>query len=190
MSEGNDTLFFSNHLSEGKIFGFEPILELFNQARSKVVTRNNVQLSQKALSDKEGEFTIYVSDRFGKDWGSSSLLPPKEHLINNPDITFKTQRTAETILLDKFLNENGIDNIDLMWLDMQGYEPFVLKSSPKALAITKFIYTEVSLVENYEGLIKYPELKEFLESMGYSVVEEGLYWSDGGNVLFKNEKLI
>lgn len=188
-SEGNDTLFFANHLIGGILFGFEPILELFNKTLQKVSNKSNVKLNQLALSDVEGEFNMFVSDRFGEDWGSSSLLEPKEHLINNPDITFKSQRKVKTTTLDGFIEKEGIEKIDLMWLDMQGFEPFVLKASPKALSITRFLYTEVSLVENYNGLITYPELKKFLEESGYSVIEEGIYWADGGNVLFKNNNI-
>jgi hypothetical protein len=74
-----------------------------------------------------------------------------------------------------------------MWLDMQGYEPVVLMNSPNVLKITKYIYTEVSIMENYEGMILYPEYKRFLESSGYEIVYDELEWVDGGNVLFENK---
>lgn len=184
--DGQDTVFFSNLLSSGKVYSFEPIAQLYNKAAQKLRGRTNVELHNKALSDTTAIRKMFVSDRFGADWGSSSFLSPKEHLQTNPEITFKSETDVESVLLDEFIASKDINHIDLMWLDMQGYEPVVLQCSPKALAMTRFLYTEVSLVENYEGLVKYPDYKKFLEDNNFEVIEEGLYWADGGNVLFKN----
>jgi hypothetical protein len=49
------------------------------------------------------------------------------------------------------------------------------------------IYTEVSLVETYEGVALYPELKAFLIEQGFVVKQEQLPWPDMGNVLFVRE---
>jgi FkbM family methyltransferase len=184
--EGIDTLFFADNFSEGKIYGFEPIFDLFEKAKNRISNRKNVNIYNMALSDSNGKKTMNVSDRFDETWGSSSLLAPKDHLITNPEITFKKQTEVETIRLDDFVKNNKIDQIDLMWLDMQGYEPIVLKDSLNSLNITKYLYTEVSTLENYEGIILYPEFKIFLEESGFTVVYEELEWQDGGNVLFAN----
>lgn len=186
--EGIDTLFFSDNFTEGKIYGFEPIFNLFEKAKNRVSNRENVNIYNLALSDSNGKKNMNVSDRFDEIWGSSSFLSPKDHLVINPDITFKKQTEVEMIRLDDFLKDNKINQIDLMWLDMQGYEPIVLKDSPNALNITKYLYTEVSTIENYEGIVLYPEFKHFLEKSGYRVVYEELKWQDGGNVLFENLK--
>jgi FkbM family methyltransferase len=187
--EGIDTLFFSDNFPDGKIYGFEPVIDLFEKAKERVGNRKNVDIFNLALSDTLGKKIINVSNRFNEIWGSSSLLPPKDHLTNHPDITFNSQKEVQSITLEKFISDNSIEKIDLMWLDMQGYEPIVLMNSPNALKITKYIYTEVSTMENYEGMILYPEYKRFLESSGYEVIYEGLEWSDGGNVLFENKKI-
>ena len=187
--EGLDTLFFSEHFTEGKIFGFEPIPALFDQVKSRTYDRNNVVIYNMALSDSSGKKTMNLSDRFGQIWGSSSFLNPKEHLKYNPEITFNSKVDVDMIRLDDFISQNQIKKIDLMWLDMQGYEPNVLMSSPDSLNITKYLYTEVSVLENYEGMILYPEFKKFLEFHGFEAIHEGLYWTDGGNVLFENKNM-
>lgn len=185
--EGLDTAFFSNVVKDdGKVYSFEPIPDLFNQSLNNTRGRNNVELSNKALSDKNGKSKMYVSDRFGKSWGSSSLLKPKEHLINHKDITFKIEIEIETINLDDWYMSKSIEVIDLMWLDLQGYESFVLQHSPLTLSKTKYLYTEVSLVELYEDNLLYKDYKLFLEQNNFEVVFEEIYWVDGGNVLFKN----
>jgi len=189
MYDGKDTLFFSNYFTEGKIYGFEPIPSLFLQASQVLRNQTNVEISNMALSDVTGKSKIFLSDRFGQVAGSSSLLNPKDHLGVHPQITFKEEVDVDTINLDEWFESKGLDTIDFMWLDMQGYEPIVLKNSPNILSKTKYIYTEVSLIETYDSVMLYPEYKKFLEENGFEVIDEELPWEDMGNVLFKNKKI-
>ena len=183
--EGIDTLFFSNIVK--KIYSFEPIPNLYKKALDRVSNRSNVELYNLALSDKNGKSKMYVSDRFGEEWGSSSLLKPKEHLKIHSEITFKEEIEIETINLDYWYEKNNLPSIDMMWLDLQGYEPIVLKSSPNILKNTKYLYTEVALIETYENNIKFPDYKIFLEEFGFEIIHDGIYWQDGGNILLKNK---
>jgi hypothetical protein len=84
--DGIDTQFFSKSFPDGMIYGFEPIEELYNKARSLNRDSSNVVLTQAALGESTGSKTIYVSDRFGDKWGSSSFLKPKEHLSFHTEI--------------------------------------------------------------------------------------------------------
>ena len=188
-SNGSDTLFFSDHFKNGKVYGFEPVESCYLETLSKVGGRINIEIANVALSDKKGTSTFYLSDQFGADSGSSSLLKPKDHLRVHPDITFEKQIEVSTINLDEWFESKNIDYIDLMWLDIQGAEPFVLKTSPVALSRTKYLYTEVSLMETYEGVIQYQDFKSFLQEAGFVVVTEDLPWVDMGNVLFRNTRL-
>lgn len=76
-----------------------------------------------------------------------------------------------------------------MWLDIQGSEPNVLAASPKTMGITKYLYSEVSLIETYDGVIMYPDFKVFLENNNFEMVFEDLPWKDMGNVLYRNKNL-
>lgn len=185
--EGLDTNFFAKTFPDGKIYGFEPIPELFNQALSLNENYNNVYLNQIALGEKTETKSIFVSDRFGKTWGSSSLLKPKEHLNIHKEITFNSEIKVKIFNLDEWCEVNDIDHINLLWLDLQGIEPIVIKSSPEIILKTSYIYTEVSTIETYENVVIYDELKKYMNSIGFEVVFEEILWNDGGNVLFKNK---
>jgi FkbM family methyltransferase len=188
-ADGSDTLFFSQNFKEGKIYGFEPIPNLYYDTMNKVHKFSNVEVINAALSEKTGKCKIFVSDRFGSDWGSSSILKPKDHLDVHPEITFKNELEINTVNLDDWFLQKNEQIIDLMWLDMQGYEPVVLKSSPKALKKTRYLYTEVSLIETYENVMLYPEFKNFLIENDFEIIFEDLPWKDMGNVLLKNKNL-
>lgn len=185
VANGEDTLFFADSFPDGKIYGFEPIEDLYRQAYAKVYNKKNVVLKQAAIDYIDGYAEIYISDRYGEIWGSSSLFAPKDHLWFHEGITFKSTKTVKTIALDNWIKENGIEQIDLAWLDIQGYEPQLLKNSPLALSKIQFLYTEVSLIDTYSGVIKYPEYRDWLLENGFIIIFEDLPYKDMGNVLFK-----
>lgn len=187
-ADGNDTLHFARTFPNGKIFALEPMSSLYTEADKKLKNYNNVQLFKYAFHSKDGEAEFYLSEKDDEPWGSSSLRKPKEHLKFHPQIKFNDTEVVETISLDSFLNKNKIEKVDLLWLDLQGSEPEVLMAS-KLLHRIKFLYTEVSLKESYEGSILYNELKQFMINKDFEVHFEDNRWEDMGNVMFINKNI-
>jgi FkbM family methyltransferase len=180
--DGRDTLQIATLWPKSKIHSFEPIQELFETAQLKLRGKDMVTFYPFALSDKTGLATIHKSS--GLSEGSSSILSPARHLEMHPDVKFETTLEVQTYTIDDWAMRYGIDHIDFMWLDMQGAEFKVLKSSPKIFSTVKVLFTEVSLIETYEGVLLYPEFKKWLEKQGFFVIMEDLPYKDMGNVLF------
>ncbi len=187
--DGSDTWFFSQHLTEGKVYSFEPFPEFYYKTCHRLYGCSNVEVSHCALAEKSEPYTLYISERNGESWCSNSILKPKDHLTVHPSITFDKQIEVQGINLDDWLEEKKIPRIDMIWLDIQGAEASVLKAAPKLLSITKYLYTEVSLIETYEGVPLYNEYKAFLESKGFELVHEELPYKDMGDALFRNKNL-
>ena len=192
--EGGETLFFAKHLSSGIIYGFEPIPPFFNDTKELVKNYKNVELYQLALDIKSGKSTMYLSEnirghRNDKLWGSSSILKTKEHLKIHQDIIFKNSIEVNTINLDEWFISKKLEKIDFIWFDLQGYEPNIVKSSPITISKTKYLYTEVNLLENYQDNIIYNDFKEYLSTIGFEKIKEYLPYKDAGNVLFINKKM-
>ena len=187
--DGLDTEFFAKSFPNGKIYGFEPIPELFQQALNRNKNYLNVNLEQLALGERSEDVQFFVSDRFGQKWGSSSILKPKKHIDVHTEITFNSESTLKVVNLDEWCLDRGICSVDLMWLDMQGAEPIVIKNSLNIVSKTKFIYSEVSLIETYENVVLYEDFKSYMESVNFKVVFEDLPWEDMGNVLLENINL-
>jgi len=186
-ANGIDTLAFSKLFPDGIIHAFEPVGKNYQILCSAVAKQKNVKTYQLALSDRDGETEIYVSRNTKTEdtvAASSSLLKPKEHLVFHPTIEFNTVEIVPTQTIDSWAQANSITKIDVMWLDMQGMEFKVLKSSPTILKTVLVLYTEVSLREMYEGAPLYKEYRIWLEQQGFKVVKEELPWEDMGNVLF------
>jgi FkbM family methyltransferase len=138
---------------------------------------------QLALSDRNGLQEFYVSE--GTSDASSSLLAPHDHLKDHPDTQFNKKITVSAKTLDSWAAEHGITSVDLLWLDMQGFEMNMLEASPNILDTVKVIHTEASTRETYKGVVQYREYRSFLESRGFKVMIEAIPegW-DMGNVLF------
>lgn len=186
--DGTDTKELALLWPDGMIYAFEPVPSLFYRLCNRTLYLHNVRQHQEALGSKTGIAIFHVSG--GSSDGSSSLLAPKRHLDFHPSVSFDQMIDVNVFTLDDWAAIHDIQKIDLMWLDMQGSELAMLKASPRMLATTKVIYTEVSLVELYEGCPLYDEVKNWLSLQGFEVVWEGLPWPDGGNVLFVRKELI
>jgi 2-O-methyltransferase len=156
----------------------------------KKKTRNypNVFCYQLALGDKSGNDKMHLST--GASDGSSSLLPPKEHLKNFPTVYFDTKIQVEIVTLDDWAKENSINSIDFLWLDLQGMELKVLKSGHSILKTVTAIYSEVSSTEGYENQNLYGELRSWLESEGFHVEREAIENGEGNVFFLRNDKIL
>jgi FkbM family methyltransferase len=168
---------------ESTIYSFEPIPNLYNQLIEKTKNITNITCFNVALSDYDGYADMYVSG--GESDGSSSLLKPKEHINDHPEVTFNEIIKVKCKKLDSWAHENNVTKIDLLWLDMQGAEQRMLCASDRIFNTVSVIHSEVSTRETYEGVQNYNMYKKFLFKKGFKVLIEAIPQGyDMGNVLF------
>ena len=179
---GTDTIEFAKN-EKNTIYAFEPVEEIFAQLVNNTKDFKNVNCFKLALNSNDGEQDMYISS--GESDGSSSLLKPKEHLEDHPDVLFNDVRKVKCKNLDSWAKENNVAKVDMLWLDMQGAEQKMLMASKTILDTVKIIHTEVNLHETYEGIESYKSFKTFLKRSGFKIIVEAIpkgYY--GGNVLF------
>jgi FkbM family methyltransferase len=170
--DGHETLRMLSVWPEAIIHAFEPIPAIFKKLEVTTEHLAHVHRYQMALSDTTGKAEIYVSekpDRPEFPTQASSLRAPKERL-HHSSIQFPYTLEVPTITLDDWAQQHRIPQVDLLWLDMQGFELDVLKAAPKLLESVSAIYTEVSFIESYAGQAQYPEVKAWLESIGFVII--------------------
>jgi len=171
---GKESCAFKHEFPLAKVYAFEPIPELYKQLADNVRGYEGIMTFPMALSDSIGIAKMYVSsekaDMSGTATQSSSLLAPQEHLIKSPDTVFRTVVQVPTTTLDFWSKEYAISRVDMLWLDMQGYELPALKASPEVLKNVKVILTEVEFVEAYKGQYLYQDVKDWLEAQGFTLV--------------------
>lgn len=179
---GTDTARLSQAWPLGHIHAFEPVPSIFTKLNERTSALRNVTCYQLALGASETTAQMFVSG--GHSDGSSSLLRPEGHLREHPDVTFDRALPVAVTTLDSWAARAGVTRVDFLWLDMQGGELAALMAGPSILKNVRLIQTEVSLKRLYEGSPLYPEIRTWLESLGFQVVREELPWPDMGNVVF------
>ncbi len=82
--------------------------------------------------------------------------------------------TLPTVTLDSLLQAHGIraSDHDFWVLDIQGAELLALHGARQSLRACRALIVEVSTVEVYRGGALWPEVRDFLESEGFSPVWE------------------
>ncbi|MFQ3664277.1 MAG: FkbM family methyltransferase [Chloroflexaceae bacterium] len=182
---GLDTLELARLWKKGTVHAFEPVPVLYRRLRSRTRWQRNVVTYPLALGAHDGLATFFVSS--GASNASSSLMEPKEHLLDHPDVAFSQQIEVQVTTLDSWAAVHGIERVDFLWLDMQGFELSVLQAAPRILSKVCAIYTEVFLKESYLKVPLYQEVRAWLAEQGFRVEREVLPWIDAGNVLFVRE---
>lgn len=168
---GEETVRFSAYWPESVIYTFEPIPELFQQLTYRTENFQNIHRYQLALADRTGKLSFFFSDynNTGNPSGSSSLLPPKEVFKFDHALTFNKIIDVDAMTLDDWALQEGVEHIDFMWLDMQGFELNMLKVSELAKTV-HIIYIEVEFIEVYAGQYLYPEIKHWMEQNGFELI--------------------
>ena len=131
-------------MTKADIYAFEPSHLIFSTLQQNIVANriSNVFPFSLALSDKNGEANFYESD---KVHGWSGLIE-----IEN----FK-EYPVETITLDSFCTLHEIKEIEVLKIDVQGWEYAVLKGAERLLntkAIHHIIFEVETWAEENAGL--------------------------------------
>jgi 2-O-methyltransferase len=143
---GEDTAWMAA-LPNVSMVAFEP------DPRNELPDLRNVTVIRAAVSDRVGTAPFLLSETgWGMEWTlSSSLRTPKNHLKRFP-VTFGKTISVPTITLDSLLDAAPlIGQIDFIWCDIQGSEVDMVRGATRTLKQTRYLYTEYSNEEMYEG---------------------------------------
>ena len=171
-NNGIHTQWFLDSFKSPKVFCFEPDPRAIKQFKKNIGANTNVKLFELAISDRNGYLTFYQSS--GKDennskiksddWSQSgSIRQPYVHLKEYPQIKFEKSLHVKTLTLDTWCTKNGIDNIDFIWMDVQGAEKDVFAGGLNAISKTRFLYTEYSNKQLYKGQYNLKQILKKLE---------------------------
>jgi FkbM family methyltransferase len=150
---------------------------------------------QTLCSDETGKtYTFHVASNHGM---SSSILPPANHLTQfdyvkfNETIEVVSNRLEDVI---DFLEKNGHQQVtaklDTLYMDTQGAELKVLHGAGNALRNIRYIFTEVTRNELYEGAPSLQELVSFLDAVGFTLNDVHFNKEQCGDAFFIRKSLL
>lgn len=177
--DGTHTRRFLRVFDRPRIECFEPEPRAIERFVRTVGAAPGVRLWEVAVGARSGTTTFHRSGgpHPGPDghplpggWDySGSIRRPLHHRRRFPLVDFPESIEVPLVAIDDWIEGRGIDTIDLVWMDVQGAEGDVLAGMRRTLPRVRFIYTETSDDELYEGQ---PTLSQVLATLpGFSVIE-------------------
>ncbi|MEN9448048.1 MAG: hypothetical protein RJA25_1338 [Bacteroidota bacterium] len=131
---GETTLNFAKLATKGKVYSFEPVPFLFERLKTNISLNSfkNIQLHNIAISDKNEALFFDL---------------PSNH--NSAGISLSKQETSDNykvkaITLDDFVEEQKLSKIDIIKIDVEGFENFVINGAYKTIQRLKpIIFIEI-----------------------------------------------
>jgi len=166
---GDISILYRNLFPEAKIYSFEPSPDSFSVLKEKVSEDNEIYVFPYAIAEDSGKSILHQNSQPS----TNSLLPTHSDGVSYwGDGLLETQNTVEvsTVSIDDFCKENSIDHIDILKLDIQGFEYPALLGARNMLQGKKIslIYSEIIVVPTYEKQHKFHEYLSFFDSYDYN----------------------
>lgn len=174
-----EELKFYKDIGATKIFFFEPRKEALSELMKNCEAYQDsldISIYPFGLGSNKEEKLIYSGGQ------SSSFLAPKIHLQIHPGIQFTAGNILSVRRADQILPDNL--HIDMLNIDVQGFELEVLKGLGNLLNNTKLIYTEINTAELYEGCPTLEFLDAYLFSFKFKRVRTELYVREWGDAIY------
>jgi FkbM family methyltransferase len=154
---------FARLCPEGFIYSFEPDSENFdylkrNRDNNKFL---NIALFKTALGEQPGKGELYKL--YNNNPGANRILTnkPNQHVISE---------TIEISVLDDFKKTGAVQRVDLLKIDVEGFEPFVLKGAKEIIKTWRpILFVELAEVNLRQQGYTAKKLIELIESFDYDV---------------------
>jgi FkbM family methyltransferase len=158
------------------VFAFECNPDAIAISQETMGTNPNVTLIPYGVWDTPGVVSFYrVIDG---NIGASSFFPFNPKAKNYPDILaegLQQQKIdVETVRLDDFMADVGVDSIDLLCMDVQEAAMQVLRSLGGKLRSVKYIIVELETHPIYLGETLYKDVDRFLKRKGFIRASDAL----------------
>ena len=159
----------SNYLSLFKnpsIFSFEPTPSSYKMLNN--MFNGQIKPINKALGSKIGKKEFLIKNVSS----CNSFFKIKDYAKKYKNAEENGKILVEVDTIDNFCNKNRIQKVDILKLDVQGYEVEVLKGATSMLTNKKIklIYAETYFNPAYEGdCCNIYDVGSLLESWGYSL---------------------
>jgi protein O-GlcNAc transferase len=151
---GNHSLFFSEFLEYDKICCFEPFPQNASLCRTNLINKN-CEIYEIALSNEDGEATLYNSER--GNYGGFSLVD------YGSGMSFKVLDSVQTRTLDSY----DINNVSMIKLDAENHELQILQGAKKTIIKNKPIIFLEDVSAVHPHLFARDRYDKYFADIGY-----------------------
>lgn len=158
---------FQKRFPKAEIFAFEPNPSVFDQLKENYKGESKIHPYQLGVADQSG----FLDFNINANTGTSSFLAADEYHKTHQAKHLKEKRSTQVITVDEFCQNEGIQHVDILKLDIEGYELNALKGAIELLSkqAIDIIYTEVNLVPSYKEQPLFHEITAYLQEHCYHI---------------------
>ena len=152
------------HVPE-RMLVIEPDPRLTSGLRARFKAFPSIQIHNVALGAKEGILPFYQMAQSDMN----SLLKPTEEAHQTYGAITAIENTIEVPVKTLDSLTTDIPSIDLLKLDVQGFEQHVLQGSTATMQRTQAVLLELNFMSHYQGDLRFHELDRLMNDMGFAL---------------------
>jgi FkbM family methyltransferase len=171
------------------VYAFECNPYSIQICRDVIKDFSNIVLVEKAVHERNGTVAFFPTDpvnNYKSDTGFSSLFKKNPDWAD-PQIQCVVE--VEAIRLDSWMKTQNLEQIDIIWMDIQGAELLALKGLGEALKNVKLIQLEASLAKVYDGQCFLNEVEEYLNTYDFVRVWNSDNLNSDADLIYVNRKI-
>lgn len=157
------SLNFARACSEGFVFSFEPDSQNFKDLQTNIKLNDfeNIKIFKKALGEKSGDAVLFKM--YPNNPGANRILS------TSPEQSCQHEN-VEVAALDEIDELKSTNRIDLIKIDVEGYEMFVLKGARELIEKWRpLLFVELAEVNLRQQGYSALSLIDFIEELDYEV---------------------
>ena len=169
--QGKMTNLFSILYKDAKIYCFEPNKLLINKLKkiNKKITILNYAMGNKNENKKINLSNIDLTGSLSKVNHKSFYVKIKNFIIGSSQKTLSKE--IKVITLNSFCKNHKIKKIDLLKIDVEGYEHMVLLGANQIIKNIKYIMIEIQKNDMYENYSK-SKIERFLKKNNFELIKK------------------
>ena len=161
-NNGRSALAINEAFPGKEFFLLEPVPQTFNLLVSNTSTYSNMHCFNVAAGSNKGSFEMFV-DEFSP---ASSLLAYKPVAVE--EYPFLGKHSIANVRVQRLDDiTSGIQSVDMIIMDVQGYEDEVLKGARESLRSCQIVMSELSLQTLYDNSSTFDSVYQTLIKEGF-----------------------
>lgn len=171
---GNHTVYFGKNAPEAHIYSFEPFPLNYEMLKKNVIENHlesHVELFNVALGDVQG--TVFMNINQESNLGSVSVKSVSDNSYDGKKDATQTLIKVELTTVDSL----GLPEPDFIKIDVEGFEPEVLKGMEKTLKKVQNVAVWIEVADNNADVVY-----DLMKDMGYGVAD--FYLAASNNILW------
>lgn len=156
---------FLSYFKTSRIYSIEPNPIVYSKLKESYQGSKNVTILNVGISRQPGKMMFNINE----NTGTSSFLEPNAYHGTHLAKKKGSVREIDTISLDAFVENEGIEVLDILKLDIEGFELEALKGAERLLKEQRVraILLEVNLIESYVGQPLFHQIATHLIERNY-----------------------